>query len=153
MIDAHLGKRTAVLFINHQIDDESLYRYSLIRDAGRGLGYSVYYALDVGNTAQPRLCPGIDFYCFSYDRFKKLFPHVVYNPQRDPYKNCLPMAVFPFRYDHSGEFDYVWLIEYDVCCLDWTAFFRQYDGNCADLVTSAPSFKLYAEYPDWWAYA
>jgi len=44
-------------------------------------------------------------------------------------------------------------VEYDVCCYgDWTDFFKRYRDNDADLITSAPSFKSYSEFPTWWAY-
>ena len=138
-----MNMNTAVLFVCHIVNDESIFRYEQLKRGCDEMGYDLYWGMDEDSADARSLPLDVPAYEISFDRFTKLFPHMVYSlgDSRTKYFNFLYTAYHMFVNDNPGRYDKIWLFEYDVCCYgEWTSFFKKYENESASLICSQTTY-------------
>ena len=139
---------TAVLFICHIINDETKFRYNLLKKGCQEMGYDLFWAVDTMAISEDDLPKnsGIDFYPISFLVYEKLFPYMTFieDENRMDWKkwhNTPFLAYHLFVNDNPNKYDRIWLFEYDVCCYgEWTSFFKKYENESASLICSQTTY-------------
>ena len=121
-----------------------MFRYNHLKKGCDELGYDLFWAMDSDSSQKDELPSNIKKFEFSYSEFEKKFPFMVFFPERK--FNMTPSVPNLFQLKNGKTYDYLWVVEYDVCCYgDWYDFFLKYDNNDADLIASKPKFKTYEQ--------
>ena len=70
--------------------------------------------------------------------------------KKDKLRNIPQAALYLFDKEHRDEYDFIWVIEQDVCFNgDWSYFFKQYQDDDSDLVHTGNSFRTYITDSSW----
>lgn len=133
--------RTAVLFICHAINRESLYRWDMVKKGAEAMGYDIFWALDKKCLENSAMVPDgvlpedINFYMFSLKDYQERLPYCVFTYGREV-QNMTPAAIQLFHEDHS-EYDFIWGMEYDVVYSgEWKDVFSKYDSCQLDFIAA-----------------
>ena len=117
-----MKKRTVVLFVSHIVNEETIYRYNLLKEGCLEMGYDLFWAVDTMSIPEESLPKdiGIDFYPISYTRYETLFPYMTFiedenRLDKKRYHNSPFLTYHLFVNDNPGKYDRVWLVEFDVC--------------------------------------
>ena len=144
------GVNTAVLFISHVVNDETIFRYGMLKTACGALGYSLYWAMDENaETSMNTPPPGADVYRFSHERYASEMPFAVYKTRQEAYLNAASAAALMFWKDNVRKYGRIWIVEHDACLAGkWEDFFRKYsdpsiDFAVDDVTTSCDWDKWY----------
>ena len=131
------------LFLSHSASAQVVREYGNIQRAISGMGNSFFLYHDRCNEAPPGL-PWYELYLFSNESLSKLnYPRI--GPSLVHGHVGFPLLQF-FR-DHP-DFDYYWLIEYDVRFSgDWHFFFDYFKDTNQDFLTC--HIRDHADEPDW----
>ena len=117
------GSRTAVLFISHIVDNEMIDRYCFLKQGCDEMGYDLFWAMDADSSFKDYVPSEIQKFEFSYDEYEKEFPNQVFFYKRK--YNMTPSVPNLFYLHNRGKYDYIWVVEYDVCCYGkWSQFFK-----------------------------
>lgn len=146
-------KKTAVLFICHIVNEETVYRYNHLKSGCDKMGYDLFWALDVENIDISVLPENIAFHKFSFKEFIEEFPYMeTYSLEmkKDKVRNIPQAALYLFDKSHQNEYDFIWTIEFDVCFNgNWNEFFEKYQDDDSDLVHTGNSFRTYMTHSSW----
>ena len=131
------------LFLSHSASAQVVKAYSNIRRAVAGMGESFFLYHKRSNQLPPALLRD-DLYLFSNESLSGLnYPWI--GPSLVPGHAGFPLLQF---FCDNPDFDYYWLIEYDVrFCGDWRFFFDFFKDNKQDFLTC--HIRYYVEEPDW----
>jgi hypothetical protein len=133
----------AFLFLSHSASTQVVREYGNIRRATTGMGNSFFLYHGRCNEAPPGLSRH-ELYLFSNESLSKLnYPMI--GPSLTPGHVGFPLLQF-FR--DNPDFDYYWLIEYDVRFSgDWRFFFDSFRATKQDFLTC--HIRAHADEPDW----
>jgi hypothetical protein len=131
------------LFLSHSVSGQVVEEYGNIRRAIEGMGNSFFLYHNRCNEAPPGL-PWHELYLFSNESLSKLnYPMI--GPSLTPGHVGFPLLQF-FR--DNPDFDYYWVIEYDVRFSgDWHFFFDYFKDTKQDFLTC--HIRRHADEPDW----
>ena len=135
--------KKAFLLLSHCASARVVREYGNIRRAIAGIGNSFFLYHNRCSEAQPAL-PRHELYLFSYESLSKLN-----YPTNGPslYPGCVGFPVLQFFRDNP-DFDYYWLIEYDVRFSgDWRFFFDSFKDTNQDFLTC--HIRDHTDEPDW----
>lgn len=144
--------RTAVLFLCHIVNEETMFRYNLLKKACNELGYDLYWAIDGENRyGKENLPVDVEYHKFSFSQYSADYPFIIYNNGCGGKRNnAANAATITFHQSNLNKYDYVWVIEYDACYVgEWRDFFRKNQDSDADLITSNFICSIRNMY-DWW---
>ena len=143
--------KTATLFISHIISEETMFRYNQLKRGCAEFGHDLFWAVDETKVKDSELDPKIKYYKFSYERYSNELPFILYGNKKDEHINSANGVVLLFNEDMHGLYDYIWVVEYDVCMMgEWNEFFRQYENSTADLITKNITHTDKLEYWNKW---
>jgi Protein of unknown function (DUF3405). len=130
------------LFLSHSVSAQVVREYGNIRRAIAGIGNSFFLYHNRCNEA-PSGLPWRESYLFSYESLSNLnYPMI--GPSLVPGHAGFPLLQF-FR--DNPDFDYYWLIEYDVRFSgDWRFFFDSFKDTKQDFLTC--HIRRHADEPD-----
>ena len=115
--------RTVVLFVSHIVNEETVYRYNALKEGCLEMGYDLFWAMDADSQFNDCVPTEIPKFGFSYAEYEKKFPNQVFFYRRK--YNMTPSVPNLFYLHNRGKYDYIWVVEYDVCCYGkWSQFFR-----------------------------
>lgn len=136
--------KTAILFQSHLVSGPIVEECHRIRQATENFGH-VFFLYHRQSDAIPPLLKDQTLYTVSDDSLTALnYPMI--GEKLLPGHAQFPLLQF-FR--DRPEFDYYWLIEYDVRFSgDWRLFFDAFKDSSADFITC--NIRGYDEEPDWW---
>jgi len=141
--------KIAVLYLSHLISDSFFDRYhKLVKEIGRQ--YDVYWVFqtDNGISGEPLKEKGVNVFGFNLDGLNKLN----YSPLYERIFGSEHFITAFFSKEHP-EYDYYWVIEYDVVFSgNWNTFFSAFAANDSDLLSShiAVHDDSNCNWP-WWA--
>lgn len=137
----------AILFVTHIVNDEVLERYAKLEQEVKGFGKSFFllHQEEDDDSFNPDIPEKVFPYIFNIDSFNRLN----YNPIEDtiiPGSNHF--ATLQFYLDHP-EFNYYWVIEYDVIYTGrWNEFFMHFESMDADFMAS--HLERFTDHPHWY---
>jgi hypothetical protein len=131
------------LFLSHSVSGQVVREYAKIRRAVAGIGNSIFLYHNRPNVTPLRL-PSYELYLFSNESLSKLnYPMIWPSFMRG--HTHFPLLQF-FR--DNPDFDYYWVIEYDVRFSgDWRFFFESFEDTKQDFLTC--HICDHASEPDW----
>ena len=68
LTDEDVQKRTAVLFLCHVVNEETIFRYNHLKRGCDEMGYELWWVFDCENDFNGKLPPQVNFYTYSYSR-------------------------------------------------------------------------------------
>ena len=135
------GPVVAILFFSHLFDRTSVAHLAKLREEAAGHGTVFVYADAHGELPPQRDCAVVTF---DFDKIRPRYPSVLGHTLIPG--NC-HLTLLDF-YRRHPEFDYYWVIEYDVAFTGhWGEFFTAFADVDADLIAS--HVRSYDEDPAW----
>jgi len=131
--------RTAILFLTHLFDQDAL---AALRAIELCAGAGDVHVLADATSAVPQLRTRL--HCFDFSQLRQRYPGAMGN-RLVPGNGHLPLLSF---YGAHPEYDYYWIVEYDVRFTgSWETFFNEFSNNTADLL--GVHLRRFAEEPEW----
>lgn len=136
---------TAILYICHIINEESVKRYNYIKNSIKLISnLTLYWAYDNSQEQQDvnslkNNNNDINIWYFNFTELNNKYG--IYNKEmQSRFPNCDYISI-QFNEEHP-EYEYIWSIEYDCIMINnsWHKFFNTYINNQADLITGNTTF-------------
>ncbi|MCD7936837.1 MAG: glycosyltransferase [Tannerellaceae bacterium] len=136
-------KNNVYLYVCHFVNDHIIESYNRIRTAVGKEG-KVFFLLHKEEEEEISVPDEWDYYIFSYETINKLNYHSI-SESLIPGSNHFAVLQF---YKEYPEYDYYWVIEYDVDFTgNWTVFLNAFHDIPADLLSS--HIQRYEQSPGW----
>ena len=133
--------KTAILFLAGNMNKVSIDHYTVIKESIRNTEYDndMFWAIGNDNNFDElnlNIYNGAKYFIFNYDELKEKYGNrLTFWPNKELFNTVLVLQDFSDKYP---QYDYIWLIEYDVILSDnnWLSFFRNFDENYSDFLAS-----------------
>lgn len=132
--------KTAILYLAGNVNKVSILHYRYINDSLRNTEYKddLFWCIgDDYDFSNSNINVNITtkYFKFNYDELREKYGRLNFWPNKELFNTVLVLQDFSDKYP---QYDYIWLIEYDVILSnnDWLSLFRYFDENTSDFLTS-----------------
>lgn len=139
-------KRTAILFICHIMNEDMIHRFLQIASNIDEI-FELYWMMDTKGLPLPKNHNDINFFPFTLDDLNSM-DYKAYGNRIYENVNFIPQ----YFYIKHSEFDYYWVIEYDVLYTgNWNELFISFIDNKSDFIAShVEKFNQFNMNWEWW---
>ena len=144
------GKSQLILYVSHIINDETLWRYRKLRDDVKPLGIDVLWCFNNKND-MVRIPDDIAIEMASDDAILSA-NEFLFKAHNKPLVWSVPAYFLMKTFEKHPEYDYIWLVEYDVCYSgDWKNFFERMNKIPHDFICEKLTSRYASSKWCWWS--